>query len=1006
MSEEAGDRKRGGGVIGMYYGGQRRRRNARREAAELVLPTETLDEATTSPVIGFWMIPTGSGEYVKLKINESYQLGRVRYSVISSNRPFPGWALLANKKLLAPYARKVVKQVEATYALLTKDVGTPDWEEYMDNVEDNAKSQGWAFYVESHGVGWLGYSRGSGMIGVFGKEYFGKKYQKPESVKAPGLASSFRVDRGQGWVKATEEEFKKLTNASAPKGKDKKVYRNFAELLSDYLASKFIPKETDMKRVKELFKPAVVNQAFSHFGMKTEVAKIVRHWHASARAINVDLGYKISSYSKEVQEAIKALSPRPATKPPPSDASRHASEDGLIQWRNQAAAKSRSQLEGAASPPSPLLENLLGILMEKASFAKLLTNTKNHGRYKVGGMVKVGGKWTNDISIKGRAENARFVIAAPPLTHIERDGSVVYRWKFKSRADRSTTGKVHLSYLRILPKDKGIMAFLKNLIKGNGPWEGDCEAWCNCLDGEARVLMSDGTRKPIKDIEPGDRVFTHTGSIQTVLAKMYRDLEPDEPVFRIKPQGGLGSFFTTGDHPILTLRGNEECTCGCGTPLRWTRKCELSPLTMLSRKTTQGHGGKPLSNDSSGGRFAWTPVRDFKSREWGLSPWKKMASAKMDRDVAFLLGVYTAEGHISRGTVRITLNVNEETTVGAEVLAACDRIGYETSIYRRKVGNNWFDIAIRSPQFRITCQSLCPGKSHNKKLSELVLSWDPLSLFELVSGMISGDGSITDSGLSYFSSSESLISQFSTILDILHIRSDLSKHSAGMKVKESFSRRENRIIKWVRREYYQVGIFASETSLLSRVCSIKGITPKHLHRQRRTYEHSQGQTRVLTVGKSNWQGRVYDLKVAGDESFIVEGVAVHNCEDFRFRMHYANWKAGASHKPTGQNGDSTLAAPVKTNPKMIPLLCKHLVMGSVFLHDPPKKLIKSVEELQQLARDRTDKVGGYEPVDPKESDEMEPDQEPDLPSGETEDETGLDGATDTIEDAIDEQETS
>ncbi len=581
-----------GGVVGTYYGGQaRRRRNRERLSLQEVAVTEPLDEAM-SPVIGFWMIPNGEGGYIKLKINESYQLGKERHPVIVGNQPFPGWALVANKKLLAPYARKVVKLIDATYHELVTEVGSTDWEEYMENVQDNAKTQGWAFFIEHHSVGWLSYGRATPMIGTFGKEYFEKQYQKPVSVKLPGLANAFRVDRnGKGWVKCTEEEFQKLVQASNKKSK-KKFYKGFQEMLEDWVSGKFNAKQTDLRRVLELCKPAVTNQAFRLLD-ETAVAKFIKRWLNAAKAAGVSLPYTLKSYSLELQDAIKNLDKKGSEQQPPRN-------------KPYPPPPTPPQMEGAGSAQL-LMESMIseGILHENASFAKLLANTKNHGRYKVGGMVRVDGKWTNDVSIPGRAENARFVIAAPPLTHIERDGSVVYRWKFKSRADRSTTGKIHLSYLRIMPKKKGIMGFLKGLIKGNGPWEGDCECWCNC-------------------------------------------------------------------------------------------------------------------------------------------------------------------------------------------------------------------------------------------------------------------------------------------------------------------------------------------------------------------------------------------------------------EDFRYRMHYANWKSGASHKPTGQNGDSTLAAPVKTNPKMIPLLCKHLTLGGmVFLNDPPKKLIKSVEDLQELARQRTDKVGGYEPVDPKESKELEPGQEPDLEA--EEDETGLDGANDQLDDVVDPQ---
>ena len=77
---------------------------------------------------------------------------------------------------------------------------------------------------------------------------------------------------------------------------------------------------------------------------------------------------------------------------------------------------------------------------------------------------------------------------------------------------------------------------------------------------------------------------------------------------------------------------------------------------------------------------------------------------------------------------------------------------------------------------------------------------------------------------------------------------------------------------------------------------------------------------VNSVEKVDDGGKVYDMMVAGDHSFIANGVAVHNCKDFLYRFEVANHKVGAA-KIIFSNGED----PVKTNPSERPGLCKHLL---------------------------------------------------------------------------------
>lgn len=71
-----------------------------------------------------------------------------------------------------------------------------------------------------------------------------------------------------------------------------------------------------------------------------------------------------------------------------------------------------------------------------------------------------------------------------------------------------------------------------------------------CLTPDCRVLMHDGTYLPIKDVQPGDKVITHTGKIKNVLNNQMR--YKNETLYQIKHSNFI--LKITHNHPILTIK--------------------------------------------------------------------------------------------------------------------------------------------------------------------------------------------------------------------------------------------------------------------------------------------------------------------------------------------------------------------------------------------------------------------------------------------------------------------
>ena len=131
----------------------------------------------------------------------------------------------------------------------------------------------------------------------------------------------------------------------------------------------------------------------------------------------------------------------------------------------------------------------------------------------------------------------------------------------------------------------GLIRFIENKKDGESipvapkKDDQDVEVNCSCFAGDTLVLMADGAYKPIKEVGPGDFVYTHKGRIRPVIGNVARIPKETENVYKLDITGFPESIIVTGNHPFYTLRGN-------------TRE-QL---------------------------FQWVKVDDFKECEWFLSP--------------------------------------------------------------------------------------------------------------------------------------------------------------------------------------------------------------------------------------------------------------------------------------------------------------------------------------------------------------------------------------------------
>jgi hypothetical protein len=512
-------------------------------------------------------------------------------------------------------------------------------------------------------------------------------------------------------------------------------------------------------------------------------------------------------------------------------------------------------------------------------------------------------------------------VRGPPLEINGNSDAVYHIFNFKSFP--STTGLRHHGYIRFKKPALGNTRKPLQHIP--------CEVDCTCFQGDAPVLMADGTYKPIAQIVPGDEVYTHRGRIRKVLRNNVRQVKATETVWRLALRGFPGTVTVTGEHPFYALRGNDTCLCGCGQSL-WkqdyrTEHALWSPALLLGRHYRHGHWARGQKlEDRSSGHFEWVPVNDFRAQEWFLAPWLELGTEKADADFARLFGYYVAEGCLPnlRGSeVRLAFNLNERLTLVQDAVLICKRLGYKARVYAPKQYQGC-EVRIFNKAFKAFCAENAGVGSSTKRLSRKVMAWNGTALRNLFLGMILGDGWFDpERGAKYLTSSYALAGQASTLLSILRVRHTLSRHCADE----------------VKTVMFQV-LVPQEDAVEIREAAAPylrqkdlGVPPVHKAHSLGYYRKEGHLRPLLSAEKIEGAGTlVYDLTVEEDVTYIVGGVAVYDCPDFRYRWAWSDKQRGAARIGKQSMNQCINRAPRKTNPDNVPGLCKHILAARDYIY--------------------------------------------------------------------------
>lgn len=369
-----------------------------------------------------------------------------------------------------------------------------------------------------------------------------------------------------------------------------------------------------------------------------------------------------------------------------------------------------------------------------------------------------------------------------------------------------------------------------------------------CFTAGTLVTLADGSRKPIEEISVGDEVLTHLGRSRKV-TELHRRRYQGE-LFSIKAEA-TRVIRTTSQHPFFVTDAQQTKAKDQKGNLRWTNPLRLTP--------------------------SWVEAQNLELSNQCLFPIPTTVGEGVSREQARLLGYYLAEGHILRNRKKepcgVELTTHREDAVHEELDGLCTIFGtrnapvyFQRSNSEKAVGVSIFDASLAA-----FCLENAGSYSASKKLSAAVMSWPVALQLELLGAYANGDGCAgQDGSLSFSTASSSLAWQVQLILARAGIPASvqcLHHQPSGLVTRET-----EEFVVHVGKQYAQ---------------RLRGVTakvrPAEILREKNSRvlgaseEASYLVTPIREITSLYVETEVYNLEVEEDNSFLVEGLAVHNC---------------------------------------------------------------------------------------------------------------------------------
>lgn len=405
-----------------------------------------------------------------------------------------------------------------------------------------------------------------------------------------------------------------------------------------------------------------------------------------------------------------------------------------------------------------------------------------------------------------------------------------------------------------------------------------------CFTADNKVLTRTGYRN-IQDISVGDIVLTHSGKWKKVTKTFCRDYTGE--VINLRLEGDTNIIQCTPEHPFygyktkkVTWSGNSLYALWRGNLRKANRPCKdvllpdwiaankLEPLDKVAFPNVRSFLPMPdkidlleFGEEENGKVFVRTGARNGKTRKVGHID----RFIPLDELTLFFIGLYIAEGSFckKRDQGAISLNKNEIVLI-ARTKSFLDRLGIHYGETISKAGNG-YQLTFQSMILKKFVEKYIGLGAKNKHIPEFLLGCNPKELLSLLDGLFAGDGNLqrkeSSVRVSYATISEQLILDMAYILRSAGIKPML--YSTEPKMVQICN---NPLPSLCQKVYYLELSFTELKSFYQNKVSLLN-----------TFDNGDLAIPIKHKEVTDFSGKVYNLEVEDDNSYVVYGCSVHNC---------------------------------------------------------------------------------------------------------------------------------
>jgi hypothetical protein len=445
----------------------------------------------------------------------------------------------------------------------------------------------------------------------------------------------------------------------------------------------------------------------------------------------------------------------------------------------------------------------------------------------------------------------------------------------------------------------------KNPEKGNDHF---------CVAPDSMVTTADGA-KTIDKIRLGDRVLCHDGTFSRVTNVMVRSFSGDMNRIHV---AGREPLLVTDNHPLLVGTAKRSNAVEDGIrltgQLRVVRENRNWLIPSEIQTKTKSTSPRPLAifptvNDGMRTaidmkcflpeyveRNGWLWALHRKHKKDGVTNAKCRPLSRMqeiDGPLAFLLGYFAAEGAKTGNPLTNNFGVRFASHVReVKVDAVIDRVVKRFGVHRAfsdTRGNGKYRQYNSKALYRLFASF---GKGTEKRLPEYCLRLPKEETLHLLAGYLFGDGHFGKAGLVVGSVSRELAYEIFYLLTRLGFCPTIKRAIRAGRWKGLGSGGVIGNDQWIVRlkkdaaivllqdfwRYPELKEIYQDKKISTREAEISGGHSWNLDGAAFSIIHQ--------MERVPYSGLVYNLEVEGSHSYVVNGIAVHNCDALRYIMYW------------------------------------------------------------------------------------------------------------------------